>query len=263
MRYFSTKEILIGVALTSWGCLIVWFIFISDKNFGDVAVNLITDIWFAIFVVFVIDYANKKDRDSRNRARQRAVALAVQKFYQAITRIIQAMIADGVASSPLSSLPTRDIVVQRAMKFHATTALYADIREQPAPYAAYFLCDFVGSAAANVHPERTTSEWLRQLASEISLIYRDVFSLDDGFLSDEVVDALTVLKDFHLVILARDVLWMRPIRIGFWPEEDLNTVAIRLDVLRKYFNRSLIHSSESFDGFLADSVMNALAKKSQ
>jgi hypothetical protein len=44
MRYFSQKEILIISASIVWVSLFGWFLVFSDKSFGDIAVNLITDI---------------------------------------------------------------------------------------------------------------------------------------------------------------------------------------------------------------------------
>lgn len=263
MRYFSQKEILIGAASILWVGLLSWFFIFSDKTFGDIGVNLITDILFAIFVVFFIEYANKKDRDARHRSRQRAIALSVQHFYQRLVRMIQAMVADGVASSPLASPPTREMIIKRAESFHSRTAVNSSISEQPVPYAAYFICDFKGSTTADVLPVRTTNEWLRQLAAEVGTLYRDVFFLDAGFLPDEVVDALTLLKDFHFVILARDVFGTWPVKMGFWPEEDLNTATVHLATLQRYFSPLLGYALGPADGFLCDAVLNALSKKSQ
>jgi hypothetical protein len=262
MRYFLPKEILLGVALVGWLGLLGWFFVLSDKTFGDIAVNLITDIWFAVFVVFFIEYANKKDKEAQHKSRRRAIALSVQRFYQRVIRIIQSIIADGVASSPLTVMPTREVIVQRAQALHGQTTVYADALDQPTPYAAFFMSEFTGVARADVMPERTTNEWINQLSSEIDQFYRDVFFLDNGFLPDEVVDALTGLKDFHLISLTRHMPLMRPIRIGFWPESDLNTVVAHVGVLQRYFAPQLGYSISRTDEFLHDAIVNAFLKKS-
>jgi len=263
MRYFSPKEILIAVALVCWLGLLGWFFVFSDKTFGDIAVNLITDISFAVFVVFFIEYVNKKDREAQHKSRRRAIALAVQRFYQRVIRIMQSIVADGVASSPLTAMPTQESIVQRAVALHATTTIYADISSQPTPYAAFFVTEFSGLAKADVVPERTSRELINQLSSEIDPIYRDVFSLDNGFLPDEVVDALTALKDFHLISLTRHLPPAPRIQMGFWPENDLNTVVVHVGVLQRYFAPQLGYSLSRPDEFLRDAVVNALLKKSQ
>ena len=263
MRYFSQKEILIGVAAISWIGLLCWFLIFSDKTFGDIGVNLITDILFAVFVVFFIEYANKKDRDARHRSRQRAIALAVQHFYQRLVRIIQAMVADGVTLSPLTSPPTCEMIIERAESFRSRTAVHSSISEQPVPYAAYFICDFRGSTTADVLPVRTTNEWLRHLATEVGPLYRDVFFLDAGFLPDEVVVALSSLIDFLFITMARDVFGTRPIKMGFWPEEDLHTATVHMTTLHKYFAPLLGYALDRGDGFLCDAVLNAFIKKSR
>jgi len=159
-------------------------------------------------------------------------------------------------------MPTREVIVQRAQALHGQTAVYADVSDQPTPYAAFFLSEFTGVAMADVLPERTTIEWLNQFSGEIDLLYRDVFFLDNGFLPDEVVDALTALKDFHLISLTRNIP-MRPIRIGFWPENDLSTVVAHVGVLQRYFAPQLGYSIGRVDEFLHNAVVNALLRKSR
>jgi hypothetical protein len=263
MRYFTPKEILLGVASVCWLGLLGWLFLFSDKTFGDIAVNLVTDIWFAIFVVFFIEYANKKDREAQHKARRRAIALSVQRFYQRSIGVIQAIVADGVASSSFTVMPTREVIVQRAQALHGQTSVYADAQDQPTPYAAFFMSEFTGLTRAGVLPERTSNVWINQLASELEPLYRDVFFLDNGFLPDEVVDALTELKDFHLILFTRHMPVVQPVRIGFWPENDLNTVTTLTGVLQRYFAPQLDYSVGRSDEFLHNAIVSALLKKSR
>ena len=98
MRYFTAKEVLIATAFVVWTVALMVFLK-SDKTVGDLAVNLLTDIAFAVFLALYIEHVNSKERLRANRARQRAVALAVQGFFQTYYRFLEALIGDAVLNA--------------------------------------------------------------------------------------------------------------------------------------------------------------------
>lgn len=244
------------------GLLLVWFFTLSDKTWGDIFVNVITDIIFAIFVVFFIEHVNKRDREQSNRSRRRAVALAVQRFYQTVSTIISALIADGVASSEVSSLPTPGALRKKAKELHGETLVHGEITEEPAPYAAFFLCASTGLRQANVFPARTTSAFVSQQANELDQLYRDVLYLDNGLLPDKIVDSLTELKNLPLIAFCR-VMSIQPSRYGYWPEDELNTAIFHLGVIQSDFAPILGYSPSAIDDIVRNAVLGALNRRTR
>jgi hypothetical protein len=261
--YFSAREILIGAAGLIWLSLLFWLFAYSDGHLSEVAVHLVTEIPFAVFVVFLVDYANRRDRESRTKSRQRAVAHSVHMFYQKVVWLFSAMVRDGVLTSVDSSLPTQEAIEAKAKKNHSETRLRADFEDQPIPYAAYFLCEFRGDLDAGVFPPRSVRSWAHQLAGQLEQAYKDVYQIEGGELPDEVVDALAILKDSSLVVMSREILGMRPITIGYWSEDELEDVAMHLNILESYFAPlvGLVVSSNA--QFLKDAINNALVEKAR
>jgi hypothetical protein len=256
-RYFTKKEIVIGAALFAWAILLIWFLQ-SDKTVGDIFVNLISDIAFAFFVAQLVEQANKKDRDQRSRARQRAVALSVQRFYQSFGQFLTAIIADGVTLSGISALPTPEVIKQRAEQLHSSSQPIA-FDTQPTPYGAFFMSEYNGSTQAAVYPARTTSAFLTQIAQQIEPLYLNIFHLDNGFLPDQVVDSLTRLKDLPTIGYAKHGLG--PVKFGYWLEDELTTLIINLDVLNAYFAPLLGYTVSPTSEIVRNAILNGLNLK--
>ncbi|MBI4365676.1 MAG: hypothetical protein HY543_02540 [Deltaproteobacteria bacterium] len=163
----SAKKSFDAFAAVTLATLLYWHFVVTHKSVDDLIPNIISDIVFAVFIVLFIEYANRKDRELRNRARQRAVARTVQACYQNHVEIITSLIADGVNVSDLSAIPTSEMVETRARSVHNEIRPPGGFPGDPIPYAAFFVCGSMGTSPAAVYPPRTTRDYLSQLAGKV------------------------------------------------------------------------------------------------
>ena len=260
MNYFTAREILAGIAFSLWAASIFAF-WGSDKTYGDIAANVLTDIPFAVFLALYIEHLNKTERRKANRGRRRAVALAVQKFFQTYQSILHALINDGVESASPSSLPSIDAVRKMAATKGGTTEVSAGVWQQPSPYFAFFLCEYTGATDAKVYPRRPTHRYLAHLGDNIERYYREIFGIDNDVIPDSVVDALTYLKDHHLTMMIQHLGSHHPIRIGFWAEAEVDQIGAQLTILADFFSSELKLSRWSAEDSLRNMVIQALGMR--
>lgn len=258
MRIFSLKKMLIVIGAVALVGLLYWHFIVLRRGVEDIIPNVISDIVFAIFMVLFIEYANKKDREQRSRGRRRALARAVQAFYQNLVQVLDSLILDGVLSLRSVDLPSSDEVMKKAEQLHKQSVSVSEFSTNPYPFAAYFIAGFTGHTKANVFPVRSSKEYITHLANRHEQLYRDVFYFDDGFLPDDLVDVLTNVKNQSLFLFGRNLTMIGSVKIGYWAEDELKQIAQYLGKMRRYFSKELGYSSGDDEEIIRNDVLNAL-----
>lgn len=263
MTYFSAKELLLGAAGVIWLCVLFWCFLISDGHVSEILVNLVTDIPFAFFIVLLVDYVNRREREALNRSRRRMVARAVQSFYIRILGIYAEIIRDGVLASREKSLPNHAIVVAKAEELRSKTLLHKEKDDQPVPYAAYFITHYTGTSDANVFPPRSVRSYLAESFIRVVSAYKEVYQIEGGDLPDAVVDAMSQLRTTALVLFSSDNgLGGHSIKIGYWSEEEIDSVLALLGILSSYFSPIVGAKETPEREFFINVINNALAENS-
>lgn len=257
---FTASEVLAIAAGAVWIASVIIFVG-SDRSIVDIATNLITDIAFAFFIVKFVNFANERDRESRNQSRRRAIALSVQKFYQTTVWFVQTVISDGIASTANQLPLTCEQVVERAKRYNFDSKVGASFIDTPIPYGAFFISEFSGTSTADVYPPRTAHKFMVELAREVDPLYLNIFQIDAGFIPDEVVDSLTAIKNSGLIGLYRQSQNLGPMKFSYWPEEELSAFVFNLDSLQSFFGPILSHTASEPEDIVKNAIENAIARK--
>ena len=260
LRHLTNEARIIALAALALEFLLIWFFAYSDKSLSDILINVITDLIFAIFIVLLINRTLERDRRAANRGREMAVALAAQAIYQTGLSMLGTFIEDGIQSTNATSLPDKQAIISAAASLGKKSEVSAEFETQPIPYAAYFFRHFTGHGQANVYPSRLSAEFLGQLGQKIDPLYHDMFNLDKGSIPDDVVSAVTALKNHHIVRYA-DILSFHRAGVGFWPEEDLYEFANYLDTISNFFSPILNYTPSVTTDKIRDIVINALTRQ--
>jgi len=255
---FTFLEKLFLLAILSLCVLFVWFLMQSEKTIGDVLINALTDIVFAVFIVFVFERASARDVALRNKSKIRVVAHLVDDFRRNEMRMISALIENGVFSSPYESIPAGEIVSQRAIKLHRESN---DGALDDEDILAFFVSFFSVAAPANVVPTRPSVEYLTSLWRQRDRLFHNMVSIGGDQLPDDVVDSIHNLYNNHISKFVEILNIVQNASFDHWCAEDFKSISYHCYKIDVFVAPILNRQHMPLTGQYVDVVEGAFAFK--
>jgi hypothetical protein len=227
---FTPRERFYLIALLFLMSLTVWFFLQTEKKLDDILINIITDIIFAVFIVFVVERATMKDHELRSQARKQLVARRIQAFLLDRHLMLQALAADGAESSGILRPTSQDCIQCAAGMIRPSVSFNG-----PNPYEilSFYLVSVTGLTISHTFPPVESRQLFIALFRNRAKLFEDILVAGVDILPSEVITSLERINmDFYLN--HGNSCMHSPSRIvgiGVWGAEDMKSLEHHFNVV--------------------------------